>query len=1161
MLRPISGHKPDIIFNNKFPAVCYLCCGEHYIWHCAHFNNFSLSVPRHSNGQYRQSQYRRKYPSIISFSGNSVCESESPANNIRSVNTRDENYTRKFRIDKRRRNKRNSTSRQRIPSPVRAVSRPFLPKILVDVGPLSVETLVDSGSVRSIMSAQTYERLKGKTCLSSIRSDINCVTASNEALVIDFEVSCSLKIDCFTWKFPFLVAPNLSSSMILGADFMKHTNLILDFHRNCISFKFRSDHCIPLYGSSPTNNINLSPANESIERPDPLSHLSNSKRNDIDKLIASFPHVLNTQLGLTDLLTYDIKLRDTVPVKSVPYQLALPKTNYMRGHINELLDLSVITPSRSPYASPAFLVTRPDRKPRLVIDYRKLNQKIEIEAVPLPNIHHSFQWFSKAKYFSVLDLSSAYHQIPLSPKSRPLTAFCTPWMLYEYTRLPFGISTGAQTLTRLLDLVFHDIKFKFVFNYLDDIIVYSESWTEHLFHLREVLSRLGRAKLTVNPEKVTLGASQISFLGHLVSSRGVLIDPSRTSSVRDFPPPKDAKGVARFVGMVNFFSKFIPKFSQIAAPLNQLRKKGCKFFWGEEQQKAFEALKLAIISPPVLRMPDFDREFILQTDASSCALGAVLLQDVDGIRQPIAYASRSLTPGEKKASSAYELECLAVVFGIEKFRQYLEHREFLLETDNQALSWLLAHPRQLGKIGRWVAKLTSFKFRVQHIRGTQNVIADTLSRMYDVHSAAIRTVPSSCNALLSDFPLSFAELKEYQSRDPTISSILQSILSGKPDPKFCLSKGLLCKADKSGQATKIILPASLVDMVFKYYHVCPVGGHLGVQKTIGKILEFFYWTAMYDDIRQRVRSCDVCATSKPNQNTKVGYLSSELPSRPLQKIFIDYVGPLIRSKTGNLYILVVVDAFSRFTWLRAVRNANADVTIKVLYSIFYEFGFPKHLVSDNATYFVSKAFKNFCFSNGIKHSTTSPYYPQPSYAERFNRNLKSCLIAYHSDSQNTWDQSLGWLQFAFNSATHDATDRPPFDVIFRYQPYSPLALQWSLDELLPCKVEQTADVWKKVESNLKRAHAKVEKQYNKFRHPNPFVVGDFVWCKTHPQSSAIKKRSAKLMPRWDGPFLLHDFLTPVTAQLADPKTLEVVKKAHISHLKPSAYTNYYEDPT
>jgi hypothetical protein len=434
-----------------------------------------------------------------------------------------------------------------------------------------------------------------------------------------------------------------------------------------------------------------------------------------------------------------------------------------------------------------------------------------------------------------LDLNSAYHQIGLSKRSKPLTAFATDWNLYEYTRVPFGIATGVQVLTRLLDMVFSDVKFKFVFHYLDDLVIYSKSFDDHIALLREVFGRLRRAGLTVNPAKVKFATSHLSFLGHIISTNGVMIDPDRMRNITKFPPPHDVKGIARFVGMVNFFGKFIPHLAERAGPLNALRKKNVKFVWGPEQQ----------------RMPDFSRHFILQTDASSSAVAAVLLQDFDGFRQPIGYASHTLTSPEKNFS-AYELECLAVLFGLKKFRAYVEHVEFDLKTDNQALMWCLSHPRQLGRIVQWIVRISSFKFVVHHIRGTQNVIADTLSRMYE----GIEPLPVS--PILLEFPMLYDDIGTHQRSDPALSSVIDRLSSGEDIPGYSLAKGILrCKACFDHRP-KIVSPQSLIPSFFAFFHVSPAGGHLGIRKTLYKIRQTSIWKGMDSDVATRVKACKIC---------------------------------------------------------------------------------------------------------------------------------------------------------------------------------------------------------------------------------------------------------------------------------------------------------------
>jgi hypothetical protein len=285
--------------------------------------------------------------------------------------------------------------------------------------------------------------------------------------------------------------------------------------------------------------------------------------------------VINKYLGLTHLLEYEIPLEDSTPLSSAPYRLAPPKMQILRECVKRLIKEGVVEPSHSIYSSPMFLVSKPGG------DFRALNKRISIESVPLPDIHSAFHWFAKAKYFSTIDLKQAYYQTPLAENSKHLTVFCTNWNLFQYTRVPFGLATGAQVLTRLLDQVFQDLKFDFVYHYLDDIVIYSEDFDSHVEHIRLVLERLRQAGLTVKPEKFVLATKEISFLGHLVSADGVRIDPERTKSIRDFPVPKDVKSVSRFVGMVNFYHIFIPRLAEVATPLNALRKKEVRFHWAK----------------------------------------------------------------------------------------------------------------------------------------------------------------------------------------------------------------------------------------------------------------------------------------------------------------------------------------------------------------------------------------------------------------------------------------------------------------------------------------------------------------------------------------------------------------------------------------------------
>jgi hypothetical protein len=286
--------------------------------------------------------------------------------------------------------------------------------------------------------------------------------------------------------------------------------------------------------------------------------------------------------------------------------------------VDELLEQGVVRPSKSPYASPAFLVPKNGGGFHLVVDYRKVNAKVVFDSYPMPSIDQAFKQSGGAAVFMVLDLNSAYYQIPLSCKSRGVTAFCMPFGLFEFNKLPMGISVGCQSLSRDMDELFGDLRGMFVFNFLDDLVVYSLSAAEHVLHVREVLERLQTPGFTLNPDKVTFGAVEIKYLGHLLSSPGIRVLPDKVAVIKSYPRLTNLRALRRFLGMVGFYAQFIPDYSHRAVALHGLKKKGVRFIWRNEHQVAFEALKLTLCEAPVLQIPDFNKEFVLTFYITSC---------------------------------------------------------------------------------------------------------------------------------------------------------------------------------------------------------------------------------------------------------------------------------------------------------------------------------------------------------------------------------------------------------------------------------------------------------------------------------------------------------------------------------------------------------------
>lgn len=1035
---------------------------------------------------------------------------------------------------------------------MRAAGGSTLPFLCAEVNHEPVCLLLDSGSSLSLLSESWYMVFRRICKFPEVRKvKVTCVAANGENLPVLGSVKLSVKVQGLSWPITFVVVKGLKVSAILGCDFLEKTKAMLNYASREIYFDYGRKRLIKLCTHKGVGTVCAVQAQEGVSD---LSHLTVEKRQALLQVLGDFPDVLTNKLGVTNRIEYQIQLSDTTPVRHSPYRLSPPKMKEMRRLIEQMLSEGVIRPSVSPYASPMFLVPKPSGKGyRPVVDYRALNQKVILESVPLPDLHNCFAWFSGAHYFTVFDLNQAYHQIPLAEASKPLTAFCTDWNLFEYNRVPFGLATGAAVLSRLLDSVLGDLKFVCVYHYLDDVVVYSKNFGQHLADVRQVLERFRDAGLTVKPEKVTLAQTEISFLGHRVSAQGVKVDYERTRAIFAFPRPKNKKEVASFIGMVNFFRKFISNFAQLAAPLNHLRKKNQKFEWGDTQEASFHALKSALASAPVLAVPDFEKPFILQTDASNSGVAAVLLQEQEGGRRPIGFASRALSATEAKYS-VYELEALAVLFGLERFRFFLEHKEFTLESDNQALTWVLARPRKTGRLARWAVRISAFRFQVRHIRGSDNCVADALSRMFASEeqeevepSGSVEVVAT----ILTEIPELFSDLAELQQGDANWAPIINDLRDGKPRERYKLQRGILLYKTRFDERDKICLPTQLVAPIFKYFHSALCGGHLGIYKTVMKIKEHVTWPTLSGDVRRLVGSCVECAKAKPGKENKQGMLGSSRAEAPMERLFIDYLGPLPRTRQGNRFVFVVVDGFTRFVWLLPSRGCTSNDSIKHLSNIFSMFGPPKSLVSDNAPGFTSRKFRGFCFSQGVRHITTTPYHPQPSFAERVNRNLKAALAIYHEKSQTTWDQSLAWLSFAFNTANHEAHRSTPARLMFAFPINSPLSNVWSINDLLPedCGPGVIKRNWEAARRNIRRAHLKQAESYNKNRREFRVNVGELVYVRNFwGHSKGVDKVTAKMLPRFVGPFEVIEVKSPLNVLVRDCSSGKEIR-AHVSQLR------------
>lgn len=456
--------------------------------------------------------------------------------------------------------------------------------------------------------------------------------------------------------------------------------------------------------------------------------LSEDEAKELSQMLLEFDDVLSTKPGFTNLGKHDIKLTTDVPIRSKPYPVPFALKQVVIEEVKSMLDLKVIEPSDSQYCSNYVIVKKPDNTNRFCIDFRPLNRVTVFDCEPIPNMEDIFVKLANCKYLSKIDLTKGYWQLPLTEEAKPLTAFQTPIGLFQFKTMPFGLVCASASFSRIMRKLLFGLDS--VDNFIDDILVFTETFRRHLKVLRELFMRLRRANLTAKPSKCSFCFETIECLGHIVGGNVLQPNPDKLKAIEDAPRPQTKKQVRSFLGMVGFYRSFVPNFSTIAVPLTDLTKKGApnKVVWGELQELAFLSLKKALCSFPVLKLPEIEKPFVLQTDASSVGLGAVLLQVDDGIRRPVAFGSRKLNAAEK-AYATVEKECLACVWGILKFQRYLYGSEFILETDHQPLSHLSKGKISNPRLMRWALLLQPFRFRIVAIPGRTNVVADYLSRL------------------------------------------------------------------------------------------------------------------------------------------------------------------------------------------------------------------------------------------------------------------------------------------------------------------------------------------------------------------------------------------------------------------------------------------------
>ena len=469
-------------------------------------------------------------------------------------------------------------------------------------------------------------------------------------------------------------------------------------------------------------------AKESIKDVVTGDNLTEEQRAEFIDLASQFQSLFTEAPGTTSLAQHHIKLTSDQPVRSRPYPVPYSLRVSLKKDITDMMTMGVIRESSSQYASPVVVVKKKDNTNRVCVDYRKLNKLTVFDPEPMPTAEHLFQKLNGDKYFTRIDLSKGYWQISIPEDDIPKTAFVTPDGSYEFLKMPFGMINSAATLKRAMKKLLHgldNVEF-----YWDDILVHTRTWEEHIKVLQELFTRLLAAGMTIRPTKCLFGVNTVDFLGHRLEEGLIGLHEDNVAKIRDAPRSTTKKQIRSFMGLAGYYRDFIPNFAALAAPLSDLTCKGQpnKVEWGEAQEKAYQSIKALLTKEPILRLPDPGETNFLRTDASDSGIGAVLMQEHDGKLFPVCYGSKKLSSAERNYSTI-EKECLAIVWGFKRFHLYLYGVPFVLQTDHEPLKYMNSAKFANGRLILWAMFLLSYNFRVEAIKGSENVGADYLNRV------------------------------------------------------------------------------------------------------------------------------------------------------------------------------------------------------------------------------------------------------------------------------------------------------------------------------------------------------------------------------------------------------------------------------------------------
>lgn len=896
-----------------------------------------------------------------------------------------------------------------------------LPKILCEINLKKYYALLDTGANINVIN---YKLLKNTKFLRIFKKASGA--NNNKINIIGKILNLQFKIDNKSFSDTFFVVKNLSQPLILGMPFIINNISAIINQNKTLKVNWKEN-------KSKITEINKLEGNDFVEKTLKLyKNLFALKNNDVG-CIPKYEHIINTG--------------DCLPIKCCQYRLSKKEEDFIASETKNLENAGIIRKSKSPWRFPVIAVNINSTKPRMVIDYRKLNSITKKDSLLLPRIDTILSRCRESKIYSKLDAKGGFHHIKVSEQDIQKTAFYSPLGSYEFTRMPFGLCNAPATFQRVMNEIFNDDLGKFVEVFIDDIIIRSNNEKEHYDHLLKVYKKLKAYNIKLNENKCEFFVQKIKILGHIINNGKVEIDPERIKSIKKIEAPITFKQLHSFLGLTNFCRKFIPNLSGIAQPLYKaLQSKNAnirsKFICTKEMKEAFEKIKTAISSAKSLLLPDINKPFYLTTDASNNSIGAILSQiDSDNVEKPIEYFSKILSEVEKKYS-ATDKELLGIAKSIEHFRPYLYGTKFYLRTDHKPLIYLFSTKNLSARLMRYSLLLQQYDFDIEYLKGSQNY-SDQLSRILQKHRE---------NRLEENFTINTIENEKYK-----------------------VYKNRKIKCIDSSKGLKLI----------KKIHI--LTGHGGRDTIKYHLLQKYWWPKANIVINDFVRKCYVCQLYNKEKSKKIVVANTSTSKNCLWEI--DLIGPL-RDNGKNKYILTCIDTYTRFGNAKILSKKTPANVIKFLERLFILHGKPEAILSDNGKEFYNKEIKYFTKRHNIKWHFSSPYHPQTTGAvERFNRSLVEKLRKIAAHDLLNWPNYLKSALLAYNHSLSRPIGLTPYE--FQYKNYFDILENKKIDKV-------TNEDCKLINEKIKL----YRQSYHKNNITKEFKIGEkvlFVNHKENPQ--------------------------------------------------------------